>query len=458
MKEYIEIHRERFLEELKDFLRIPSVSANPAYSDDIYKASKFLISAMEEMGIQAEEFSAGGHPIVYGNIHVNDELPTVLIYGHYDVQPADPIELWDTPPFEPTIRDGKIYARGACDDKAQVYLVLKALETMLADNSLECNIKLMFEGEEEVGSCTLESFICSHKSMLSADAFLICDTFMESENQPAMINSLRGICYAEITVSGAPEDLHSGMLGGVIINPLTVLCSMLGKLKSEDHQILIPGFYDGISNVEDDDLDFVVDADLASFQAGESGFSAYKRMTIRPTLDVHGVSGGYSGEGPKTVIPSKVSAKVSMRLVEGQDEKIVFSQLENYINLLAPKEVAVQLKKMAGSNAVQTKIDSIACQSADYALETVFGNKPVYQKIGGTIPVVSMVKQHLNLDPILMGFGLDSDNIHGPNEHFHISNFFRGIETVSLFIKTYGQNKKKDIQANHLTYNLNTQL
>ena len=447
MKNYTEIHADRFLEELKDFLRIPSISADPAYAGEIKKASNFLVNAMKDLSIDTTEYISEGHPIVYGSKHLNDAYPTVLIYGHYDVQPADPIDLWDTPPFDPTVRDGKIYARGACDDKAQVYLILKALESLIAQDALHCNVKLLFEGEEEIGSRTLEEFISSNKSLLSSDAFLVCDTSMPGINQPALIHSLRGICYCEVTVNGAPDDLHSGMLGGAVINPLTVLCSVLGNLKSDDHTILIPGFYDGIKENKSDVSKFSLDPMLAPFQAGEAGYTPFEQMTIRPTLDIHGVSGGYTADGPKTVIPSKASAKLSMRLVEGQDESAVFSSLEKHINALAPEEVSIELVKVTGSNAVKTDIDSIACRAADSALKTVFGTPPVYMKIGGTIPVVSMIKEHLGLNPILMGFGLDSDNIHGPNEHFHLSNFFKGIEAVTLFLDTYSNKHMAETKA-----------
>ncbi|MCH2225289.1 MAG: dipeptidase [Crocinitomicaceae bacterium] len=449
MKDYIEIHADRFIEELKAFLRIPSISADPKYIADIKKASEFLVSAMDEIGINTTTFLSVGHPIVYGTKHIDDSYPTVLIYGHYDVQPADPIDLWDTPPFEPAIRDGKIYARGACDDKAQVYLILKALEAMINQGALHCNVKLIFEGEEEIGSRTLEQFICNNKSLLAADAFLVCDTSMPGINQPALINSLRGICYCEITINGAPEDLHSGMLGGAIINPLTVLCSIIGKLKNDDHRILIPGFYDGIQENKLNDFNLNPNPKLAPYQTGEVGYTPLEQMTIRPTLDIHGVTGGYSADGPKTVIPSQASAKFSMRLVEGQDEAKIFSLLENYIKTLAPKETSFQLNKLAGSNAVQTDTNSKACKSAELALKSVFNTQPTSMKIGGTIPVVSMIKEHLNLNPILMGFGLETDNIHGPNEHFHLNNFFKGIEAVSLFLNTYGEKKMENTKTIH---------
>ena len=425
---------------VKIFLSIPSISADLDYLKDIKDASQFLIQSMNAIGMDSKVLSAGGNPIVYGHMHISNELPTILIYGHYDVQPPDPIALWNTPPFEPTIIDGKMYARGACDDKAQVYLVLKALELMVKNNQLQCNIKLLFEGEEEIGSKTLETFIENNKPLLKSDAFLVCDTAMESNDQPTLINSLRGICYCEILIEGAPIDLHSGMYGGVVINPLTVLCSIISKLKDDDHNILIPGFYDNITDSQNKvNIETNEDSNQESFYAGEIGYHNFERMTSRPTLDVHGISGGYIGEGPKTVIPSKASAKISMRLVIGQDEEIIFSLLEKYLKSITPKEVSLQLIKLTGSNAIETKTDSIACMAADFALTTVFGQKPTYLKIGGTIPVVSMVKKHLNLDPILMGFGLDSDNIHGPNEHFHIANFFKGIEAVSTFITCYGE-------------------
>lgn len=447
MKNYTEIHADRFLEELKDFLRIPSISADPAYAGEIKKASNFLVSAMKDLNIDTTEYISEGHPIVYGSKHMNDAYPTVLIYGHYDVQPADPIDLWDTPPFDPTVRDGKIYARGACDDKAQVYLILKALESLIAQDALHCNVKLLFEGEEEIGSRTLEEFIACNKSLLSSDAFLVCDTSMPGIDQPALIHSLRGICYCEVTVNGAPDDLHSGMLGGAVINPLTVLCSVLGNLKSDDHKVLIPGFYDGINENKCDVSNFSLNPTLEPFQAGEAGYTPLEQMTIRPTLDIHGISGGYTADGPKTVIPSKATAKLSMRLVEGQDESAVFSFLEKHINKIVPKETSVNVVKLTGSNAVKTDIDSTACRAANSALETVFGTPPVYMKIGGTIPVVSMIKEHLDLNPILMGFGLDSDNIHGPNEHFHLSNFFKGIEAVTLFLDTYSNKHMAEAKA-----------
>ena len=444
IKHYIQTHSDRYLEELKAFLRIQSISADKKYAGSIEKAADFLIEALESVGIKkCAKYYEGGNPIVFGERIVDLSLPTVLIYGHYDVQPADPIDLWHSDPFEPIIKDEKIYARGACDDKAQVYLIVKAIEILNSLDLSSCNIKIIFEGEEEIGSVSLERFVKNNLEMLQSDTFLVCDTAMQNENQPTLITSLRGILYAEIEVTGVPNDLHSGMLGGPFVNAIQVLCDLISKLKDQDNRILIPGFYDDITPVFDKDYyGTEIPSELKEYIIQEHEFSVKEQIAERPTLDIHGIQGGYNGEGPKTIVPSFASAKLSMRLVEGQDHNKIYTSLLSYLHAPAPAQVQIKLKKIATSNAVNLSEENTAFNNAKSALKNVFHKEAIAVKIGGTIPVVSMIKELLQIEPILMGFGLDSDNIHAPNESFSLSNFYKGIETLVLFFQECKNLKK----------------
>lgn len=447
MESLVEQHSEQFLSELKKFLSIPSVSADKKYLNEIEKAADFLIDSLINAGLNnATKYYAEGNAIVYAEKILDAEMPTVLIYGHYDVQPADPIELWDTPPFEPTIKSGKIYARGACDDKAQVHLVIKALELLNQTASLPCNVKVMFEGEEETGSQSLMRFVSSHQDLLASDILLVCDTSMPSEDKPTLVTGLRGIAYFDIELTGTSYDLHSGMLGGAVINPLQVLCNLLSKLKNDEHQILIPGFYDNVK-VQHELFDMSdLPKNLGKHLAGEVQYSSSEQITIRPSLDINGIYGGYNGDGPKTIIPSQASAKVSMRLVEGQDHELISQSFQDYLQSLAPNQVSLTINKLAGCNAVTTNTTTNAYLAAKEALEQNFSAKVSNIRIGGSIPIVSFIKDVLHVETVLMGFGLDSDQIHAPNESFSIHNYFKGIETLMDFFELYSsKNHQKKI-------------
>ena len=438
MNSFTTSYTQQCLSELTEFLSIPSISADKNYLNDIERAADFLVDALTTAGLQkAAKYYAGGNAIVYAEKIVDEDMPTILIYGHYDVQPVDPIELWHTPPFEPTINDGKIYARGACDDKAQVHLIIKALELIHRNAAWPCNIKVMFEGEEETGSGSLMRFVSTHQELLSADVLLVCDTSMPSEDKPTLVTGLRGVAYFELEVNGAPHDLHSGMLGGAIINPLQVLCTLLSKLKNEQNEICIPGFYDGIHTSHPSFHMPKVSPSLQKHVSGEKGYTASELISVRPSLDINGLTGGYAGDGPKTIIPSKASAKLSMRLVEGQDHQQISDSLQNFLQSLTPKEASLHIKKLAGCNAVSTNTTSAAYQAAIDALEKNFSGEVLNTHIGGSIPIVSFIKDQLNVETVLMGFGLDSDQIHAPNESFSISNYFKGIQTVLHFFENY---------------------
>jgi acetylornithine deacetylase/succinyl-diaminopimelate desuccinylase-like protein len=447
MNDYIKQHSDRFLNELKEFLKIPSISADSAFKNDIEKAADFLVDALTVVGLDTiSKFYEGGNPIVYAEKIVSADLPTIIIYGHYDVQPADPIELWNTPPFEPTIIDGKIFARGACDDKSQVYLIIKALECLNEQGQYPCNIKLVFEGEEEIGSVSFKQFVLKHKTLLKADTLLVCDTSMPSINKPTLICGLRGISFCEIEVTGAEKDLHSGMYGGTIVNPLFELTKVLSKLKDENEHITIPGFYDNIIETDplvkkiieqNTSISDLFPTELTPFLNNIKQHSIAEQMTIQPTLDINGIWGGYIGEGPKTVIPSKANAKLSMRLVAGQNHETITKKLETYLKDSIHSKVKISLTQTAGCNAVNFSPENASTKAASIALETIFGNKPLYTYIGGTIPPVAIMAAELQVTPVLMGFGLDSDNIHSPNESFLLENFFKGIETVTVFLNEY---------------------
>ena len=447
-KEYIEKNKDRFLDELVEWLKIPSVSADSKHKEDVKKAAEFARQSLLKAGVDnAEICETAGHPIVYGEKLIDSSLPTVLVYGHYDVQPPDPLDLWNSPPFEPMIKDGKIYARGSSDDKGQVYMHVKALETMVNTNTLTCNIKFMIEGEEEVGSDNLGIFVSENKEKLKADVILISDTSIINNETPSITAGLRGLSYMEVEVVGPNRDLHSGVYGGAVNNPLNVLCEMIAKLKDEDGKITIPGFYDKVQELTKEERELMAKQpfDIHDYKSdlgvedvfGEKGYSTIERTGIRPTLDVNGIWGGYIGEGAKTVLPSKASAKISMRLVPNQDTDEIADLFSNHFKSLAPKSVKVKVTKHHGGQPVVTDIYSSAFQAASEAFKEAWGKEPIPTREGGSIPIVALFREKLGLDSVLLGFGLDSDALHSPNEHYGLFNFYKGIETISLFYKYF---------------------
>ncbi len=448
IKNYIEKNKDRFVNELLDLLRIPSVSADPKYKNDVLRTADAVKEKLIAAGAENVEICpTAGYPVVYGEKIIDPALPTVLVYGHYDVQPADPLELWTSPPFEPVIKNEKIYARGACDDKGQAFMHVKALETMLKTDTLACNVKFMIEGEEEVGSANLGSFIKQNKNKLKANVILISDTSMLANDTPSITTGLRGLTYVEVEVTGASRDLHSGVYGGAVANPINILSNMISKLKDENDHITIKGFYDDVQIVSDEerkemakapfDIDaYKKDLDINDIQ-GEKGYSTMERTSIRPTLDVNGIWGGYIGEGAKTVLPSKAFAKISMRLVPDQESTEIAKLFKRHFESLAPKSVKVQVRFHHGGEPVVTPTDSIAYKAASAAMEKTFGKKPIPVRSGGSIPIVALFKTELGLDSVLLGFGLDTDAIHSPNEHFGIFNYLKGIETISHFYTEY---------------------
>ena len=457
-KSFIENHKDRLLNELFELLRIPSISADPAYNEDVAKCATAIEGHMNALGLEnVEIFPTAGHPIVYGECLVDPSLPTVLVYGHYDVQPADPIELWDADPFEPVIKktdihpEGAIFARGACDDKGQMFMHLKAFEILKAEGDVPCNIKFMIEGEEEVGSMNLEPFIKEHKEKLACDVILISDTGMIANDVPSITTGLRGLSYVEVEVTGPNRDLHSGLYGGAVANPLNILAQMIGSLHDENGVITVEGFYDGVEIVSDEEralmakAPFSQDAFNASIDIpagqGEKGYTTPERTSIRPTLDVNGMWGGYIGEGAKTVIPSKAYAKISMRLVPGQDPDAITEKFIAHFTNIAPESVSVKITPHHGGLPYVTHTSDPAYQSASKAYETTFGVPALPVRSGGSIPIVALFEQVLGAKSILMGFGLDSDAIHSPNEHYGVFNYFKGIETIPYFYKYYAETK-----------------
>ena len=453
IKNYLDENRQRFLDELFELLRFPSVSADPKYKEDVLKTADFVAQKLKDAGADKVEVCATeGYPIVYGEKIIDTNLPTVLVYGHYDVQPPDPLELWHTPPFEPTLRDGKIYARGACDDKGQFYMHVKAFELMIQTNTLPCNIKFMIEGEEEVGSDNLGKFVINNKERLNADVVLISDTSMISMENPSLETGLRGLAYMEVEVQGPNRDLHSGVYGGAVANPATILCQMIASLHDENNHITIPGFYDGIIELSNDEKKALNDApfDLEEYKTdlsvdevwGEKGYTTIERTGTRPTLEVNGIWGGYTGPGAKTVLPAKANAKISMRLVPGQDWKHISELFTNHFKSIAPKSVKVNVVAHHGGTPYVTPTDSIAFKAAYKAIEEAFGKQPVPTRGGGSIPIVALFEQELGIKTVLMGFGLDSDNLHSPNEKYDVFNYYKGIETIPLFHKYFAEMSK----------------
>ncbi len=454
IKNYIDQNKDRFIAELMEMLRIPSVSADSKYKADVLRTAEFVKKSLEAAGADKVELChTSGHPIVYGEKIIDPALPTVIVYGHYDVQPPDPMELWDSPPFEPVIKDEKIYARGACDDKGQVFMHIKAFELMMKTNSLSCNVRFMIEGEEEVGSTNLGKWIHENKARLKGDVILISDTSIIANDIPSIDVGLRGLSYVEVEVTGPNRDLHSGVYGGAVANPITVLCEMIAKMKDENNHITIPGFYDDVLTLtqgERDELNkapFSLDEykkDLAVADVlGEKGYTTLERTGIRPTFELNGIWGGYIGEGAKTVLPGKAYAKISMRLVPNQGSDKITKLFADYFTSIAPSSVKVKVTPHHGGEPVVTPTDSIAFKAASNAMETTFGKKPIPTRGGGSIPIVALFEKELGLKSVLMGFGLDSDLIHSPNEHYGIFNFLKGIETIPLFFSNYAEMNSK---------------
>jgi len=456
---YVEQHKERFLNELIDLLKIPSISADSAYKKDVLQTAEVVKTRLEEAGCdQVEICETAGYPIVYGEKIIDKNLPTVLVYGHYDVQPPDPLNLWNSPPFEPVIKktelhpEGAIFARGACDDKGQMYMYVKALEFMTKTNQLPCNVKFMIEGEEEVGSSNLAIFVKNNQEKLKNDVILISDTGMIAKDVPSITTGLRGLSYVEVEVTGPNRDLHSGLYGGAVANPINVLTKMIASLHDENNHITIPGFYDKVEELSKEEraemakAPFSLHAYKKSLDIdavyGEAGYTTNERNSIRPTLDVNGIWGGYTGEGAKTVIASKAFAKISMRLVPHQEWEEITQLFKKHFESIAPEGVKVEVKPHHGGQGYVTPIDSIGYQAASKAYSDTFGKKPIPQRSGGSIPIVSLFEQELKSKTILMGFGLDSDAIHSPNEHFGLFNYFRGIETIPLFYKYFTELSK----------------
>ena len=458
VQDFIQSNRDRFLDELLDILRIPSISADPAYSNDVMKMAEVTKDALMAAGAdKAMVMETPGYPIVYAEKMVDASKPTVLVYGHYDVQPADPLELWDSPAFEPVIKktdihpDGAIFARGACDDKGQFYMHVKAFEAMVQSDNLPCNVKFIIEGEEEVGSENLDGFLEENKELLAADVVLVSDTGIIANDIPSITTGLRGLSYVEVEVTGPNRDLHSGLYGGGVPNPINILCEMIASLKDENQHITVEGFYDDVDELSQEERaemakapfnqeEFKKSIDIGDVE-GEAGYSVPERLSIRPTLDVNGIWGGYIGEGAKTVIASKAYAKISMRLVPNQDSTTITKLFKSHFEKIAPKSVKVKVTPHHGGEAAVTPTDSIAYQAAAKAMEETYGKRPVPVRSGGSIPIVASFEKILGLKTVLFGFGLDSDAIHSPNEHYGVFNYFKGIETIPLFYKYFTEMK-----------------
>ena len=459
IQSYIKENKKRFLNELIELLKIPSISADSAYKKDVLITADFVLESLKKAGCDKVELcETPGYPIIYGEKIIDKNLPTVLVYGHYDVQPADPIDLWTSPPFEPVIKEteihpeGAIFARGACDDKGQMYMHVKALEYMTSTGNLPCNVKFMIEGEEEVGSESLAWFVPRNTGKLANDVILISDTGMIANDIPSITTGLRGLSYVEVEVTGPNRDLHSGLYGGAVANPINILTKMIASLHDENNHITIPGFYDNVEDLSAEERKEMAKApfSLENYKKaldiddvyGENGYSTNERNSIRPTLDVNGIWGGYTGEGAKTVIASKAYAKISMRLVPNQNWKEITELFKKHFESIAPKSVKVVVKPHHGGQGYVTPIDNIAYQSASKAYETTFGKTPIPQRSGGSIPIVALFEQELKSKTILMGFGLNSDAIHSPNEHFGIWNYLKGIETIPYFYQYFTELSK----------------
>lgn len=453
LKAYVEKNSNRFLSELMEWLRIPSVSAKEAHKDDMYKAANWIVARLIADGAdKAEVHKTEGHPVVYGEKIIDKKLPTVLVYGHYDVQPAEPLDLWTTPPFEPEIRDGKIYARGADDDKGQLYMHIKAFEYLTKTQQLPCNVKFMIEGEEEIGSPNLAKFCELNKELLACDVILVSDTSLLAPDVPSITTGLRGLAYMEVEVTGPCRDLHSGLYGGAIDNPINVLARMIASLIDENGRITVKGFYDDVQELSDLERQemarapfnlekYMKELDIASV-AGEKGYSVLERTGIRPCLDVNGIWGGYTDKGAKTVLPSKAYAKISMRLVPNQNSEKIAKLFKSHFEAIAPITVKVKVDALHGGEGYVSPIDTIEYKAASMAYETTYGQKPIPVRSGGSIPIIALFEKALGVKTILMGFGLESDAIHSPNENYPVSQFVKGVETIPYFYKYYSELKK----------------
>lgn len=447
-KDYQEKNKDRFLEELFELLRIPSVSAKLEHKKDMLQCAELVKKRLLDAGADTVNiYPTDGHPIVYGEKIIDPKKPTVLVYGHYDVQPAEPLELWKTPPFEPTVIDGKIFARGSCDDKGQFYMHVKALEILVQTNSLNNNIKFCIEGEEEIGSPHLGKFVADHKELLKADCVLISDSAMISLETPSLDVGLRGLSYIEVEVIGPNRDLHSGVYGGAVANPITILAKMIASLHDENNHITIPGFYDDVLESTPAERELMAKApfDEEEFKAdlgikelwGEKGYTTHERTGVRPTLELNGIWGGYTGEGAKTVLPSKAYAKISARLVPNQKSDKIAEMLIQHMEKIAPANVTVKATLHHGGEPYLTPLNSIAYQAASKAVETTLGKVPIPVRGGGSIPICALFEKELGIKIVFMGFGLDSDNLHSPNEKFNMANFYKGIETIPYFHKYF---------------------
>jgi acetylornithine deacetylase/succinyl-diaminopimelate desuccinylase-like protein len=447
-KDYQEKNKDRFLNEMLNLLRIPSVSAKSEHKGDMQQCAEAVQKSLIDAGCdKAEVMATDGHPVVFGEKIIDPSKPTVLVYGHYDVQPAEPLELWNNPPFEPTIIDGKVFARGSADDKGQFYMHVKALETLTKTNTMTTNIKFLIEGEEEVGSPNLGKFVAANKDLLKADVILISDSSMLSFENPSLDTGVRGLSYIQVEVTGANRDLHSGTYGGAVANPITILAKMIASCHDENNHITIPGFYDDviIATKEERELLNAAPYDENEYKDelgvkelwGEKGYTTYERTGIRPTLEVNGIWGGYTGEGAKTVLPSKAYAKISARLVPNQSSDAITEKLLNYFKSIAPKSVEVKAELHHGGEPYMTPISSKGYKSASKAVETTFGKKPIPVRGGGSIPICSILEKELGIKIVFMGFGLDNDNLHSPNEKYNLENYYKGIETIPHFHKHF---------------------
>jgi len=449
-KEYQEKNKDRFLNEMLDLLKVPSISAKSEHKEDMKKTAELVKQRLLEAGAdKAEVMPTEGHPVVYAEKIIDPSKPTVLVYGHYDVQPPDPLDLWKSPPFEPVIKDGKVYARGSADDKGQFFMHVKAMETLVKTNSMATNMKFLIEGEEEVGSPNLAKFVADNKKLLKADVILISDSAMISLENPSLDIGVRGLAYIQVEVTGPNRDLHSGTYGGAVSNPITILAKMIASCHDENNHITIPGFYDDVVEAKPDERKMMNQApfDEKEYKAdlgvnelwGEKGFTTIERTGIRPTLELNGIWGGYQGEGSKTVLPSKASAKISARLVPNQSSKKITKLLLDYFKKLAPPAVSVNAFELHGGEPYMTPIESKAYQAAAKAIEATFGKKPIPVRGGGSIPICSILEKELGIKIVFMGFGLDSDNLHSPNEKFELKNFYKGIETIPYFHKYFAE-------------------
>ncbi|WP_321997861.1 dipeptidase [Draconibacterium orientale] len=453
INKYVEENKDRFLEELFGLIRIPSISSIADHKPDMYQAAEYWKKTLLEAGAdKAEVFETAGNPVTYGEKIIDPALPTVLVYGHMDVMPVDPIDLWDTPPFEPQVRDGKIYARGADDDKGQGMMHAKAFELMVKSNTLPCNVKFMIEGEEEVGSPNLGLWCEQNKEMLKADIILVSDTSMLAADIPSITTGLRGLAYWQVEVTGPNRDLHSGIFGGAVANPINVLCSMIDQMVDADGKITIPGFYDTVQEVSAEERALLAKAPFNEEKykkalgveelKGEKGFTTSEHTGIRPSFDVCGIWGGYTGEGAKTVLPSKAFAKISSRLVPDQDHEKIAILFKEHFESIAPKSVKVEVTPLHGGPAYVCPIDIPAYQAAEKAYTDTFGKRPVPVRSGGSIPIISTFEKVLGIKSVLMGFGLESDAIHSPNENYPLEQFYKGIKTIPLFYKYFAEMSK----------------